>query len=660
MPHTLRECRSKRHLSRFTLAILLCLLLALSYEENSSLPSGSLRYTLSLPASPFASTRLGPYSELLELELRAPLLWPGLQSGTQSSAHERESDFSSFLYEEQDRLYIFDQSGAVCLTRLFYGASGELADSESLRFFERAVLHVEVDGKTELAAPAEAVFNGSLASAFPPALASTLQAVFARGGNVLLTPLCAHQRLRLSFAFPLHAQQLRTAAQVLAQSDACVTEGSLCFLKFYFDQQYLRFPAALPPGWAAFDGGARPALPPGALQALGLPADPHDPTLLSGPHRLLRLQHSTADSQLTQASCAVLSPEHPSHTLFLSPAPSSGTLLAVTAAFPAEPPLANSAHSRQLLLEAVWDGGRAAGGGELLTDLASLLGPPTMGYGEQATPTPPSQQYTFGTLVDAATGASSFYLAFPAPFWRSANVTLRLSGSAEQLQQLLPLPLQVCSTALATGATPASSSQLAGYLQGASYDHFVARARENPLLQLSGAIGKLVAVTSTLEARRGEYPTSVVEGDVRVHVDGALAAWDSGYEDFFNGAHTYQWGANRTGQPLFAHQRRDTERWMTHASSSCIEAGGGGCGVWASKLHPDADLLSTRLLLLDAMPFHHSLAVHLEGFSGTYDMAQARGAVLYYGRPAPTPPAVVDTLHPAVEYYQPVQRRRHG
>ena len=599
----------------------------------------------------------GPLAELLELPRLAPLLWPGIESGMQGSAHEREGDFSSWLYAEEERLFFFDQAGPLCLTRYFSGASGELADDPALRFFEDAVLGIEVDGVEVLAAPAEVFFNGALEALFPAGLTSSLPGVFSRGGNVLLTPVCAHERLRLSFAFPFSPDprfsravaglEVNSSAQAMAQADACVAADMKCFLKVYTDSSFLRFPTPkLPEGWAAFDGKTPAVLPPGP---------PGPGGHFSAVQHLARLE-AAADAQLTQSSCSVLKPSAPVHTLFA--AQGSGTVLSMHIDFED----AASAHSSRLHLTAEWDG---PSGGRLHTSLQSLFGPAALGYGSDQIPTQSSQQLAFGTLQRGE--GRSVYLALPAPFWSSANVTLALIQD-----EGTPNGIALCSRVLATSALPSAAAPplrsgsgcaSASYLQGSSYDFFVARTKENVLLALEGHAGKLVAVTSFLEARRGVYTTSVVEGDMRVTVDGGAspAAWDSGYEDFFNGAHTYQWGVNRTLEPLFAHQRRDTERWMMHASAQCIEAGGGqSCGVWRSKLHPDTDLLSTRVLLLDAIPFHHSLALTFEGFSGDYEMAQVRGAALWYGVRSPAPPALTDTVYPAVEVFKARSAQRHG
>ena len=653
-----------RALSRCHLLVLAALLLHFSLlDAPLTLPllrsSRELRVESPGSLGTCPAPASGPLAELLELPRLAPLLWPGIESGMQGSAHEREGDFSSWLYAEGDRLYFFDQAGPLCLTRSFYGASGELADDPALRFFEDAVLGIEVDGVEVLAAPAEDFFNGALEALFPAGLTSSLPDVFSRGGNVLLTPLCAHERLRLSFAFPLSSDprvsravsglEVNTSAQAMAQADACVAADLKCYLKVYTDTSFLRFPMPkLPEGWAAFDGRTPAALP---------AASPGPGGHFGAAQHLARLE-AAADAQLTQSSCSVLSPSAAAHTLFA--AQGSGTVLSMRIDFED----AAHAHSSRLLLTAEWDG---PSGGRLHTSLQSLFGPATLGYGSDQIPTRPSQQLAFGTLQSGGSGEGrSVYLALPAPYWISANVTLELlldEGKAESIA--------LCSKVLATPALPSAAAPAlrrgggcaSAYLQGSFYDFFVARTRENELLALQGHAGKLVAVTSFLEARRGVYTTSVVEGDMRVTVDGGAspAAWDSGYEDFFNGAHTYQWGVNRTWEPLFAHQRRDTERWMMHASSQCIEAGGGqSCGVWRSKLHPDTDLLSTRVLLLDAIPFHHSIALAFEGFSGDYEMAQVRGAVLWYGVRSPAPPALTDTVYPAVEVFKPRSAQLHG
>jgi hypothetical protein len=207
----------------------------------------------------------------------------------------------------------------------------------------------------------------------------------------------------------------------------------------------------------------------------------------------------------------------------------------------------------------------------------------------------------------------------------------------------------------------ASPAAPAGYLQARPYDFFVKPGEENALLSLRGVVGKLVGLTSLLQTRRGPYPSSVVEGDIRAWVDGARspATWDSGYEDFFNGAHTYEFAVRRTAEPFFAHQRRDTERWAAHASAGCILAGG-VCPPWLAKLHPDLDTWSSRLLALDALPFLHALELTLEGFFGQFEMAQVRGAAIFYGRPAAAAPAATDALHPAAEFFEAPAARKHG
>ena len=101
---------SCRCLCRCHLLLLLLLLLALWLQEQHASPPLYLPHLrlLSLdhpaaaapcaPASAAPPSPLGPYAELLQLE-RAPLLWQGLESGHQGSAHEREGDFSAWLYE---------------------------------------------------------------------------------------------------------------------------------------------------------------------------------------------------------------------------------------------------------------------------------------------------------------------------------------------------------------------------------------------------------------------------------------------------------------------------------------------------------------------------------------------------------------------------------
>jgi hypothetical protein len=646
------------------------------------LPGGrlapSLRALSFHPTPACAASRLGVYAELLDLE-RLPLLWPRYQTLSQGSAHEREGDFSAFLYEESGRLYVFDQGGPLCLTRFFYGASGKLADDEELGFFENSTLHIEVDGVEVLAASADNLFSGAHGDVLPRSLLTALRPHFARGGNVILAPICAQERLRLSWALPFSPSTARLVPpfdiegprQAMQQADECISSDSECFLKVYSDSDFLRLPGSrLPPSWDSFDGMS-PALPPAALESLGLPP-PSSPLLFSGLDVLARIQRGAeekgAEAGRLQQRCSELNAAAPRHVLFSSTSGSGGgTVLALIVEFSDERHALELTHSRDTVLEGVWDGPE---GGLFRTDLSSLFGPSHLGYGTDRVPTLPSAQLAFGTLGSNGT-TRGFYFSLPAPFWRSAEVTLTIvpKEGGEQL------PVHLCSKVFATSGLPGSSSSSsssegvqqgcppAGYLQSATHDFFVTRAKENPLLEVQGLAGKLVAVTNFLEARRGVYTTSVVEGDIRVWVDNCSSpkTWNSGYEDFFNGAHTYQWGSHRVAEPFFAHQRRDTERWMLHASARCIEEGRGGCSAWKSKLHPDTDLFSARIFALDAVPFHDSLGLFFEGFSGDYEMAQCRGVAIFYGRRlASQPPRVVDTMHPAVEAFKSPAARAHG
>ena len=118
-------------------SFLLAFLLLLS-SRHHSLPAGRRLLSVFAPECPAAAAAadddLGPYEELLDLE-RAPLLWRGVQSGMQGSAHEREGDFSAWLYEERGRLYFFDQAGPLCTTRSFYDFDLATNSIDSIRIF---------------------------------------------------------------------------------------------------------------------------------------------------------------------------------------------------------------------------------------------------------------------------------------------------------------------------------------------------------------------------------------------------------------------------------------------------------------------------------------------------------------------------------------------
>lgn len=119
---------------------------------------------------------------------------PGMHSGMQGSAHEREGDFSSWLYAESNRLYFLDQAGPLCVARTFFAASGVLADNpDKTDFFERSKLYIEVDGRVVLNLPASQVFfNGTT---FPPSLTPSIPGLFfSRAGVSILYPICANKR----------------------------------------------------------------------------------------------------------------------------------------------------------------------------------------------------------------------------------------------------------------------------------------------------------------------------------------------------------------------------------------------------------------------------------------------------------------------------------
>jgi hypothetical protein len=690
-----------------------------------NLPDVALHHALrSPPCAPAQSSAAPapPIAHLTDLSL-APLLWPGVIAGTSSSAHERESDFSAFLYAENRLLFVFDQAGPVCLTRLFYATSGDLV-WEGWGFFERAVLHVEVDGVGVLAAPAGSLFNRSLGWP-PPPLSTYVPHFFARGGNALLAPVCAERRLRLAWSFPvgdaewgvdealvkqalageggvapstlalLHA--VTTAEDLLLHSDACVHEGKECLLKLYFDAGFVKLPGlALPRGWATFGGVPPPRLAAQGATAGALPSPP--PPLAISFSAALAAAEAAAEPSFSRTVCGDAAREWALSARGGAPffsAAGAGTVVGVR--LEADSPGDGGAAARSMLhsfrvsLEGRWDAEAAGGtagetaGGLFSAPLGALWGPAELGYGKDAVPLRASAQQGLAT-VDINATARAAYLLLPAPFWAAARLALVADADFEGASE----GVRLCATALATravvvvaappppndtaAAPPAASCGAgldeplggggggAGYLQARAYDFFVKAGEENALLRVSGVVGKLVGVTSLLQARRGAYPSSVVEGDVRAWVDGARSpsTWDTGYEDFFNGAHTYEFQPHRTGEPFFAHQRRDTERWMAHANAGCINAGG-VCPPWLAKLHSDLDAWSSREMRLDALPFLHSLELTLEGFFGQFDMAQLRGAALFYGRPAARAPAVTDALFPGAEFYAaPGAARRHG
>jgi hypothetical protein len=599
---------------------------------------------------------LGPLGELLDVS-RAPLLWPSAAMGGQSSAHAREGDFSGFLYAEEGRLFVLDVAGPVCLGRAFFVVTpikgrrplpwgGEMnADAVT---YNALSLIVEVDGALALHETEEALFRGGANfSLWPSQLRPSLPTGM-NGGFSLHAPLCAAERLRVAWEFA--GYDGLTGGQLLTAADHCIEQNSLCPLLFYFDICFTRLSAPLPRGWLSSANALRaPQMSARGLRQAGIASGVED--VFSGP-RLLAAVAQRAEPSATAAVCASLSQAQSSAVVFSRSG--AGVVLALELAF------ANLtlARSRHLEVRALWDGGA----GQLVFDMEALFGPAQLPLEGDGGPsgiyqTLPSAQLWLGlvqrptppdraSLAPAEEDETVAFIALPAPFWESARIELRLrEGGA---------PMKVCATVRAAGAEgggplhgwrdgiaassggggdseAAYSRGFTGYLQGVVHENELKKLGNVALFDVTGVMGKVVVLTDHLALSSGEFPFCALEGDIRVYVDNCSSpsTWDSGYEDFFNGAHGYDYGIDRTGQAFFQHQLKHTFR---------------GSGKF-----PNLDLLSVRLFGFDAPTFRHSLRIEMEGFPGPWENAKSRGAVLYYGTSVP-PPRVTDAVSPAAEW----------
>ena len=598
---------------------------------------------------------LGPLGELLDVS-RAPLLWPSAAVGGQSSAHAREGDFSGFLYAEEGRLFVLDVAGPVCLGRAFFVVTptdgrrplpwgGEMhADAVT---YDAMSFIVEVDGALALQETEEALFRGGANFSLWPTQLRPSPPHGMIGGFSLHAPLCAAERLRVAWEFA--GYDGLTGGQLLTAADHCIEQNSLCPLLFYFDMSFMRLSAPLPRGWLSSANALRaPQLSARGLRQAGIAGGVEG--VFSGP-RLLAAVAQRAEPSATAGVCASLSQAQPSIVVFSRSG--AGVVLSIELAF------ANlaAARSRRLEVRALWDGGA----GQLIFDMEALFGPAQLPLEGDGGPsgifqTLPSAQLWLGlvqqpsppdraSLAPAGENETVAFIALPAPFWESARIELRLlEGGA---------PLTVCATVRVAGAkgggplrgwrdgiaassggggdSEAYSRGTAGYLQGTVHENALKKLGNVALFDVTGVMGKVVVLTDHLALFNGVFPFCALEGDIRVYVDNCSSpsTWDSGYEDFFNGAHGYDHSSRRTEQAFFQHQLKHTFR---------------GSGQF-----PNLDLLSVRLFGLDAPTFRHSLRIELEGFPGPWENAKSRGAVLYYGTPVP-PPRVTDAVSPAAEW----------
>jgi hypothetical protein len=607
-----------------------------------------------------------------------PLSHSGLVSGTQALNHERNLDFAAFLYAEGDDVFVLDQAGPVCLTHAFFALARGSINDASVRDFR---VTIEVDGTVALHAPWGEVFmapegaaktRGGEVSAFalPPAPAegisqssgwrgvpslpqpltfSVEHEVSLRSGFVLQAPVCAANRVRMSFRYSGGA----TGAQIIEQGSTCVADDSACEKPQYSNVHYLRFPDGLPPGVAPWKS-SKPAFGPEAAAALPL----NDVRKIWSPLRLMEDAIKGGDTGASMNTCGNISAGG-SFTLFVWPPaaslaslqPGLRSLSLLTLDFP---DALHLLHSRHVRLQADWDGGAAAGGGSLDVDLESLLGPAHMVRHETGVTkewffigqTPAVVERPAGD--DAIRLTPGLYIALPMPFYKSADVRVVFSGTEADLAATTPTfdraarrlvgTTRVCSAAVVAG-TKAVASLLRrataehgaiAYLQGGSRDtqtRLSCRSSDNVLLNISRNRGSLVYLSSYV---RGENQF-FVENDVRAWVDGnpSPALWESGWEDAFGGSHGYNYVRHRR-HALFGWDRVDSNL-----------AGPGPVHTFQA-----------RCFLLDAVRFGERLVLGIE-MGPEHGGAVMRTAALWYGSPTAGESRIVDTFRPGSEFALP-------
>jgi hypothetical protein len=156
----------------------------------------------------------------------------------------------------------------------------------------------------------------------------------------------------------------------------------------------------------------------------------------------------------------------------------------------------------------------------------------------------------------------------------------------------------------------------------------VAGMKDNVLAEVRGVRGALALITAYVHAATQQF----VEGDVRVWADGSPtpAVWESGWEDFFNGAHGYGDDLHHCGEAAFAYDRVDPPGWPGH------------------NAHQRVHFFQARALAADAVTFEHSVRVAVEGLPVKF-AGDVRALVLFYGLPAP-PLETTDWVRPADEW----------
>lgn len=590
-------------------------------------------------------SQLGALAELLDVS-RAPLLWPSASSSSFSSTHAREADFSGFLYAEGDKLFLADAEGPVCLSRAHFIVTpthgnkpmpwgGEI-DALDINL-STMMFTVEIDGVIALEETATSLFRGGFIF-WPHAFLPSTETL--SGGASMLAPLCAQERLRVSVS--LGGAGGLSGAQLLAASDYCLETNSLCLILMYWDINFVR-PLSMPKNWLSISTSSltSPLLSERALKASHIEGGPDAAT--SAP-RLLAAIAARAKASASSSTCALLNEAAP---LSIFSATGEGTVLSIELSFED----AAAARSRSITLVALWDGGK----GRLEFDLEALFGPAELGSQGIPGPSPalPSAQLWLGVIeVEGIKNVTMAYLTLPAPYWESAHIELRLASDATT-------PVYVCATVRAAagsgcgplrgaasgmaaasggGGTAAAAGfyerGAAGYLQSAVHDVTLRKLDRVPLFEVEGLSGRVVVLTTYFRLMGGNFPFSAFEGDIITWADNASSPidWATGFEDYFNGAHGYDFSTARLKEPFFMHHRKNT--WPR------------GFGT-----HPNIDVFTMRLMSLDAPVFRHSLLIELEGFPGDYDNATSRGAVLYYGNPTLIKPSITDRVFSAREWY---------
>jgi hypothetical protein len=574
------------------------------------------------------------YYDVWVLQLQVP----GLINSMPALNHEKNLDFASSLYAEGPFLIFVDSGGPVCNVHNFFALSASVSLDGRV---EKSILAIEVDGGDwQLVGTIESIFKGeyltdlSKISSFSSSLSITNESsvtrswgglsVFPRpitfntersgalrSGFTLHAPICAHSRLRMAWQHT----QFNPSAHLLQQGSDCVSNNLECEIAMYQNPSLLHFPGSrLPIGIMPFNA----SIP--AFNGRFLPIPSHPNVLETwSPFRLFREAIAGGDPARSVHKCG-----HVSRTdeFILLEESRPGVITLFVLDFPESPYLL---HSSQIQIEADWDDGQ----GRLSIDLESLLGPARWGDGGDV----PARKecFVFGELPRGccanisnhteisvpATGG--LYISLPMSWQKSARIRITVTGDenygitdppmstlenwppwrrlSKESEIYLCAAVVIARVEIAISAMRGAihvlggfTNPTVGYLQSSSLRSSGLSASMSPnvatLIDVNNMSGSLVFLSVHLRCSR----QFCVEGDIRTWTDEnpTPSLWTSGFEDFFGGAHAYN---------FVRHHHESFVAWDRYGPSQSSE-----------HVH----LFQTRTFGFEAPRFQHKFKMALE------------------------------------------------